>query len=125
MKTYKDWESYPEWKKSLIRTFNRTKVIVLHDWKYNVIYTYLGVKYYIDKKLGKPVHYYCNFCKCSACKYGWIDHKTYHAPTSAGGHICDVCYAYDVCTSGPNRNPEGPCENKDCEHRPKLIGPFI
>jgi hypothetical protein len=112
-------------KKNLIRAFNRAKVIVFNDWKYNIVYLYLGIKYYINKKLDKPVHYFCDFCSCAACKYGWKDCKMSHAPTVDGKWICNVCYSYDLCTSGPNRNYNGPCEDKTCQHRPKLSGPFI
>jgi len=65
---------------------------------------------------------FCDFCDCSDCKTG--DNglfKIYHANTSEGKWICDICYAYDVCTSGPNRSFNGPCKDKLCEHRPKLI----
>jgi len=115
---------------SIIRTFNRAKVIVFYEWKYSIIYSYLGAKYYLNKKLGKPVHYFCDFCSCASCKYGWEISSIKHAPTVDGKWVCDVCYAYDLCTSGPNRNPNGPCEDENgksipCEHRPKLSGPFI
>jgi len=125
----KNWDSYPEWKKNSIRTFNRSKVIVLHDWKYNIIYAYLSIKYNINKALGKEVKYYCNYCKCVACKYGWHDYWSNHAPTADGKWICNTCYHYDVCTSGPNRSLNGPCEDENrrsipCKHRPVLIGDF-
>jgi hypothetical protein len=36
-----------------------------------------------------------------------------------------VCYAYDVCCDGQRekfgRVTTGPCENWDCEHRPKIV----
>lgn len=69
--------------------------------------------------------YFCDFCDCAQCKYGWRGYNIYHAPTDDGKWICDVCYEYDQCTTGPNRNPMGPCKNADCEHRPKLIGGWI
>ena len=68
---------------------------------------------------------FCDFCDCANCKDGaeWLS----NASTSDGRRICDVCYVYDLCTSnnnpfGAKRNPDGPCTNKDCEHRPKIIG---
>lgn len=65
---------------------------------------------------------FCNFCKCLNCRDGapWLS----HAPTEGGFWICDVCFTYDLCTSGPNRNPYGPCEEDECEHRPRLVGPW-
>ena len=64
---------------------------------------------------------FCDFCDCDDCKYGNGIVSTNHAQTSDGRWICDICYTYDMCTSGPNRNPKGPCDNKNCEHRPKII----
>jgi len=43
--------------------------------------------------------------------------------------ICDVCYAYDLCTAESKKSKEtrgiGPYENKYCAHRPKLISDWI
>ena len=64
---------------------------------------------------------FCDFCDCRMCREG--DPRLSHAPTADGGWICDVCYTYDVCTSGPNRAPM-PCEDNDCKHRPTLVGPW-
>lgn len=66
---------------------------------------------------------FCDFCECEECKYG-ID-RLYHAQTADGSWICDVCYTYDLCTSGPLRNPQGPCDNKDCSHRPRIVSDWI
>ena len=69
---------------------------------------------------------FCDFCPCNDCKYGWHDMPDIgHAPTDDGRWICDICYSYDECTKGSSRNPKGPCEDENCKHRPKLIGPFI
>jgi len=66
---------------------------------------------------------FCDYCKCEVCKNGTSYLK--HAPVvGGGGWICDVCFMYDLCTSGPNRNKDGPCENEDCVHRPRLSGPW-
>ena len=66
---------------------------------------------------------FCNFCDCETCQNG----ASYlsHALCDDGRWICDVCYTYDLCTSGPNRNPSGPCEEEHCSHRPKLISDWI
>lgn len=66
---------------------------------------------------------FCNNCKCKDCQFG--TDRLYHAQTANGDWICDVCYTYDVCTSGPNRNPNGPCKRKDCKHRPKLVSKWL
>ena len=62
---------------------------------------------------------FCDFCNCDNCRYGapWLS----HAQTADGRWICNVCYSFDLCTSGPNRNPNGPCEDLECEHRPKIV----
>ncbi len=62
---------------------------------------------------------FCDFCTCDQCKFG--EKNLYHAKTTSGKWICDICFSYDVCTSGPNRNPNGPCESDTCKHRPRLI----
>ncbi len=69
---------------------------------------------------------FCNFCDdCEYCEFGWLDiFNVLHAQTDDGRWICDVCFDYKVCMDGPNRNPDGPCKEKDCKHRPKLIGPW-
>jgi len=63
---------------------------------------------------------FCDFCECERCKYG-IDEliELYHAECLDGRWICDICFLYDCCTSDPviRRNP---CEDHECEHRPKL-----
>jgi hypothetical protein len=58
---------------------------------------------------------FCDYCTCTDCKNG----KSYlsHAQTASGNWICDVCYTYDLC-------PNGPCADKNCSHRPKLISGF-
>lgn len=112
-------------KEKLIILKNTIVYQYLHPWYYNAIYVYKATKYKINKLLGKPVRYYCDYCNCPCCKYGWEEAVTIrHAPTLGGKYICDVCYEYDLCTSGPNRNPDGPCKDYNCEHRPRLIGEF-
>lgn len=68
----------------------------------------------------KMMNKFCDFCSCK-------DHSTssYHAKTSDNKLICDICFEYDVCTSGPNRNSNSPCDDMDCIHRPKLISDWI
>ena len=83
------------------------------------------LEYDLAVRLGSK-RYFCDFCLCDSCKYGESDVLTImHAPTSDGRWICDVCYIYDQCMTGPNRNPEGPCKDKNCAHRPKLIGDWV
>ena len=66
---------------------------------------------------------FCDFCKCEECQNG-SDLDWCHAPTDKGLWICEICYEYDQCTVGIKRNPNGPCDNLLCEHRPRLIGPW-
>ena len=70
---------------------------------------------------------FCDFCKCEQCRNG--GHiggvPIHHAQCSDGQWICEICYTYDVCTSGPNRSSNGPCKDKDCKHRPKLVSRWI
>ena len=60
---------------------------------------------------------FCDFCSCDDCKFGATD--LYHAECIDGRWICDICFTYDLCTS-PKFKCSVPCENKECEHRPKL-----
>lgn len=46
--------------------------------------------------------------------------EPYHAQTVDGRWICNTCFTYDLCTSGPDRNNDGPCKDKLCRHRPRL-----
>lgn len=62
---------------------------------------------------------FCDYCKCEHHE----EFGSYHAPTVDGKWICDVCFDYDVCTSGPNRN-SSPCDEVDCGHRPILKSEF-
>lgn len=66
---------------------------------------------------------FCNFCECEDCQKG--SKLLSHAETKDGKWICDVCYYYDMCTNGPERNPEGPCKEKICKHRPILVGHWL
>ncbi len=67
---------------------------------------------------------FCDYCECDDCTYG--NDRISHAKTSDNDWICDICYTYDLCTStGPLRNKNGPCKNKDCIHRPVLITKWI
>lgn len=69
---------------------------------------------------------FCDFCTCENCQTGVNGYfDLFHAQTTDGRWICDICFAYDQCTSGANRNPKGPCKNNECEHRPRLITKFI
>lgn len=68
---------------------------------------------------------FCDFCNCQQCQNGY-PYEVWHAPTIDGRWICDVCYRYDLCTAdGPDRNWNGPCEDFDCIHRPKLSGDWV
>jgi hypothetical protein len=66
---------------------------------------------------------FCAFCDCDQCQHG--DPLVLHCQTEDGSWICDVCWKWDVCTSGPLRNSNGPCEEANCIHRPKLVGEWI
>lgn len=68
---------------------------------------------------------FCDFCSCEDCITGDCKHEIFHAKTSDDKFICDVCYTYDVCTSGSNRSLNGPCEDKECIHRPKIISEWL
>lgn len=77
---------------------------------------------------------FCDFCNCEQCRNGGMFSSTlplHHAQCNDDRWICEVCYLYDVCTSGPNRSKHGPCETKDgeldieCQHRPKLVSKWI
>lgn len=63
---------------------------------------------------------FCNFCDCAMCKYG--SEGNVHAQTVQGTWICDTCFRYDVCTSPlkPGYSKNGPCEDINCRHRPRL-----
>ena len=66
---------------------------------------------------------FCDFCPCEECRTGgpsW--HMLEHALTSDGRWICDVCYLYSVCLKSPERKGKGPCKERDCVHRPKIVG---
>lgn len=65
---------------------------------------------------------FCNYCTCEDCLTGdassWSDtYKLKHAQTDKGDWICDTCYAYECCVNAGVQ----PCEDKNCEHRPKLV----
>lgn len=66
---------------------------------------------------------FCDYCDCEDCING--TERLYHAKTKDGSWICDVCYTYDVCMDGPDRNANGPCTEKHCKHRPILISDWI
>ena len=60
---------------------------------------------------------FCDFCECEDCINGTDD--LHHAECVDGRWICDTCFLYDCCTNDPIF-PRNPCEDKECEHRPKL-----
>ena len=60
-----------------------------------------------------------NYCSCSNCKNGI--QGLFHAKTENEDFICGICWLYDQCTSGKDR-VNHPCEDKNCQHRPKIIG---
>ena len=67
---------------------------------------------------------FCDFCTCEDCTTGTP--RLVHAQTREGTWICEICYDYDVCTaSGADRNPNGPCEDENCKHRPVLVTDWI
>jgi hypothetical protein len=72
--------------------------------------------------MGKGTVSFCDFCECVACREGAPDLE--HAPTDDGRWICDVCFDYDQCTTGPNR-ANHPCDEAECEHRPRLSGDWV
>lgn len=65
---------------------------------------------------------FCDFCTCEDCVQG--HQGRFHAETVDGRWICDVCFTYDQCTAddgtGKPRNPNGPCAETECPHRPRL-----
>lgn len=67
---------------------------------------------------------FCDFCSCKECRDGapWLS----HAQTEDGRWICDVCYQYDVCVSAQAKigQYDGPCEDMNCSHRPRLVTEF-
>jgi hypothetical protein len=66
---------------------------------------------------------FCDFCDCEDCKTGSPGIKNLlHAQTVDGKWICDVCFTYDECVRQKRiTGGGGPCETKDCNHRPKLV----
>lgn len=74
------------------------------------------------KKKPDPAEPFCSFCSCIDCRQG--NATLLHSKCADGRWICDVCYLYDVCSSGPDRNPDGPCSKGPCRHRPELVGEF-
>lgn len=65
---------------------------------------------------------YCDYCDCEDCVKG--TKYIFHAQTSDGRWICDVCYTYDSCIRAKRKNNEEarlPCDDKNCIHRPVLI----
>ena len=67
---------------------------------------------------------FCDYCSCQDCQLGCA--YLSHAQTDTGTWICDVCYTYDLCTAhGPNRSKNGPCKDKNCIHRPKIVSEWI
>jgi hypothetical protein len=67
---------------------------------------------------------FCDFCPCEQCKTGEVVIEVFHAQTVDGRWICDICWHYSACLSAPDRLPNGPCEDLECHHRPKLAGPW-
>jgi hypothetical protein len=63
---------------------------------------------------------FCDFCSCEDCQFG--RKNLTHAETSDYKYICDACYYYDLCIDG---GCAAPCQDKECQHRPKLISPFV
>ena len=66
---------------------------------------------------------FCDFCDCELCRDGSF--YLSHAKTEDGRNICDTCFSYDLCTSGADRNPDGPCHEVECKHRPKIVSEWI
>ena len=70
---------------------------------------------------------YCDYCDCEDCVYG-AEYLT-HAQTVSGRWICSTCYSYEVCidakASGNRRGTDGPCDDLNCKHRPKLATEFM
>ena len=81
---------------------------------------------WIDVDPKTSITFFCSFCSCEQCKTGdtgIAGFKVTHAQTEDGRWICEVCYTYDVCIDAQRAKGKvtGPCENKDCEHRPKIV----
>jgi hypothetical protein len=71
---------------------------------------------------------FCDFCDCGDCQEG--AKHLHHAETSDGRWICDCCWLYDMCTMdhnpfGVSRSRSGPCDDRDCPHRPKVVGEWL
>ena len=67
---------------------------------------------------------YCDFCTCDDCQNG--NDRLTHAETDSNQWICDICYCYSVCIDAKRNQPinDGPCKDKNCHHRPKLVSEF-
>lgn len=66
---------------------------------------------------------FCEFCDCDQCVNG--SSRDSHALTVDGRWICSTCFDYDLCTSGSFRNVDGPCDNIECVHRPKILSDWV
>lgn len=63
---------------------------------------------------------FCSFCNCNQCRNG--SEGIYHAKTTDGRWVCSICYEIDICSRG---NPNGPCDDLNCIHRPKIVSEWI
>lgn len=86
---------------------------------------------------------FCDYCKCEDCKTGvphYVDGNgkpvnasdlpgrgMLHAPTEFGDWICSTCFHWECCVDWQEILGEkiDPCTDKNCGHRPKLVGPFV
>lgn len=67
---------------------------------------------------------FCDYCDCENCKEGWPSYiKVKHAFTDEDKWICDVCYCYEMCKRKHDVSVpyNGPCDDKNCVHRPKIV----
>lgn len=84
---------------------------------------------------------FCNYCSCLDCKTGIVHAvdddgnprpdlmtlQMLHAPTEWNDWICATCFDYECCVDWQSvlGEPGDPCQERDCGHRPKLVGPFV
>lgn len=69
---------------------------------------------------------FCDYCDCEECREGtpYLQHA-HVSDACGGGWICEVCFNYSVCLAAPARRGKGPCEDRNCVHRPEIAGPWI
>lgn len=71
---------------------------------------------------------FCDYCACETCQQGLGN--LFHALTADQNYICDTCFTYECCLNRTvikhgNKERHDPCDDDNCESRPKLISHFI